>query len=146
MTLNDIRTIMNKEQIRANYLAQLKGSPSWLNSLPLKSEGNILNKRKFHDALSLLYRWQMKYLPSNCPCGNKFTIDHAMSCLKGGFIHQRHDEIRDFLAQATSDMCNDVMIEPKVFETTGEEFNRSANTQDEARLDFSSARGFWQRG
>ena len=37
------------------------------------------------------------------------------------------------------------MIEPKPLETTGEEFHRSANTQDEARLDFS-VRGFWQRG
>ena len=51
-----------------------------------------------------------------------------MSCLKGGFIHQRHDEMRDFLAQATSEVCNDVMIEPKLLETTGEEFHRSANT------------------
>ena len=144
IALNDIRTRMNKEQIRANDLAQMKGSSSWLNSLPLKSEGNVLNKREFHDALSLRYRWQMKYLPSSCTCGKKFYIDHAMSRLKGGFIHQRHDEMRDFLAQAT-EVCNDVMIEPKLLETTGEEFHRSASTHDEARLDFS-ARGFWQRG
>ena len=124
IALNDIRTRMNKEQIRANDLAQMKGSSSWLNSLPLKSEGNVLNKREFHDALSLRCHWQMKYLPSNCPCGKKFTIDHAMSCLKRGFIHQRHDEMRDFLAQATSEVCNDVMIEPKLLETTGEEFHR----------------------
>ena len=62
---------MYKEQIRENDLAQRKGSSSWLNSLPLKSEGNVLNKREFHDALSLQYRWQMKYLPSNCPYGKK---------------------------------------------------------------------------
>ena len=87
IALNDIRTRMNKEKIRANDLAQMKGSSSWLNSLPLKSEGNVLNKREFNDALSLRYRWQMKYLPSSCPCGKTFTIHHAMSCLKGGFIH-----------------------------------------------------------
>ena len=38
IALNYIRTRMNKEQIRANDLAKMKGSSSWLNSLPLKAK------------------------------------------------------------------------------------------------------------
>jgi hypothetical protein len=39
----------------------------------------------------------------------------------------------------------DVQIEPPLQPLTGEELRHTANTGDEARLDFT-ARGFWQRG
>ena len=73
------------------------------------------------------------------------THKQAMSCIKGGFIHQRHDEIRDNLSKLMSEICNDVEIEPHLLEPTGEVLRRCTNTQKEARLDFC-ARGFWQRG
>ena len=81
---------MDIGQVQANGLAQMKGGSSWLSSLPLESEGHDLNKREFCDALALRYRWNMKHLPSICVCGKKLSVDHFMSCLKGGFIHQRH--------------------------------------------------------
>ena len=42
-----------------------------------------------------------------CPCGKPFDVDHAMSCFKGGFIHQRHDQMRDMIAQLMSDIYKD---------------------------------------
>ena len=33
--------------------------------------------------------------PNKCVCGKAFSTVHAMSCLNGGFVHQRHDEVRD---------------------------------------------------
>ena len=89
---------MSPEQLRANDRAMLKGTSSWLTTLPLKSENYNLNKREFYDSLSLRYRWTLKYLPSVCPCGKRFDVDHAMSCMKGGFVHRRHDEVRDLFA------------------------------------------------
>ena len=143
--LQHLRQEMTKEQLRANELNTMKGASSWLTTLPLKSENFILNKREFRDAISLRYRWQLKYLPSICVCGKKFNVDHAMSCMKGGFIHQRHKDICELSATLLKDVCNDVEIEPPLQPLTGEYLQNSANTSEEARLDVS-ARGFWQRG
>ena len=67
-----------------------------------------------------------------------------MSCLKRGFIHRRHDQIRDLLAVAINDVAYDVSTEPALFPLTGEELSRSTNSSDEARVDIA-AMGFWQR-
>ena len=68
-----------------------------------------------------------------------------MSCLKGSFIHQRHDIIRDTLSKIFEEVCTDVSIEPPLLPITGEDLARNVNTADEARLDIA-ARCFWQRG
>ena len=83
--------------MRANDLEKMRVASSWLTTLPLKSQSLNLNKREFYDAFSLRYRWTPKYLPSTCPCGKKFDVDHAMSCMKGGFVHRRHDDVRFWL-------------------------------------------------
>ena len=68
-----------------------------------------------------------------------------MSCLKGGFIHQRHDIIRDTLAKFFSEVCTVVEIEPTLIPLTGEVLPKSTKSSDDARLDIA-ARSFWQRG
>ena len=66
--------------------------------------------------------------------------------MKGGFIHCRHDEIRNIFAEMLQQVCNDVAVEPPLMPLTGERLNlRSANIDDEARLDIR-ARSFWMRG
>jgi hypothetical protein len=142
--LQELRQRMTEEQIRANDIAQLKGSSIWLTALPLVEEGYVLSKREFFDAIYLRYRWQLKRLPSHCVCGKLFTVDHALSCLKGGFIHRRHDEIRDLLAATIDEVAYDVSIEPPLTPLSGEILPSSANTADDARVDIA-ARGFWQR-
>ena len=144
LLLQHLREKMTKEEIRANDLACMKGASSWLTTIPLKSENFCLNKREFHDAICLRYRWPLKYLPTDCACGKRFNVDHGMSCLKGGFIHQRHDEMRDLLATLMKEITNDVQIEPHLQQLTGENLPENSNKSNEARLDVS-ARGFWQR-
>ena len=69
-----------------------------------------------------------------------------MDCKKGGFVHARHDNLRNLEAALLSEVCKDVTIEPHLQLITGEEFDlRSANTDDEARLDVK-ARGFHRQG
>eukprot|EP00794_Sanderia_malayensis_P014696 gene14696-biopygen11793 len=143
--LNQLRERMTKEQLRANDLACMKGASSWLTTLPLSSENFVLNKREFYDAIHLRFRWPLKFLPSSCPCGKKFDVDHAMSCAKGGFVYQRHDETHDLFAHLMKEVYNDVKVEPHLQPITGESLPSSANVSLEARLDVS-ARGFWQRG
>ena len=68
-----------------------------------------------------------------------------MSCAKGGFMHARHDELRDVVEIFYPKLAMiDVAIEPHLTPVTGENLPRSSNTGDDARLDVS-ARGFWQR-
>ena len=66
-------------------LANEKGSSTWLIALPLSEHGFALHKRAFHDALALRYGWTPTEMPCTCACGNKFSVEHALSCAKGGF-------------------------------------------------------------
>ena len=68
-----------------------------------------------------------------------------MQCTTGGFIHKRHDGVKDIVAKMLDSVAYDVQIEPALQPLTGEVLPRSANSDDEGRLDIS-ARGFWQRG
>ena len=141
--LTEVRKSMTQEELRANDIAQKKGASSWLSALPLESEGYTLSKREFYDAIQLRYTWEMKRLPLKCVCNKEFSPDHAMQCLSGGFIHKRHDGIRDALAKIIDEVAYDVRIEPPLEPLTGEELPRNASREDEARLDIA-ARGFWQ--
>ena len=73
-----------------------------------------------------------------------FTVDHALSCLKGGFIHRRHHEVRDLLAAAIDEVTYDVSTEPALAPLSGETLLPSANSADDARVDIV-ARCFWQK-
>ena len=80
---------------------------------------------------------------ATCACGTNFTVEHALSCAKGGYPSIRHNEIRDFTANLMSEVCHNVAIEPHLQPITGEILSgASANTQDGARLDVA-ADGFW---
>jgi len=80
--------------------ARDKGASSWLNALPIEELDFQLNKEEFRDALRLRYNLKLENLPSMCPCGSSFTVSHALSCKKGGYIHERHDSVKDTLISA----------------------------------------------
>ena len=124
-------------------LASEKGASSWLTVLPIREFGFALHRRNFIDALHLRYGWLPKDLPLFCACGSKFTVDHALSCLKGGFIHGRHNEIRNFTASLLTETCNDVVIEPTLQPIDDKDsLPSSSNVRDDARLDIG-VNGFW---
>ena len=64
-----------------------------------------------------------------------------MVCNTGGFIIQRHSELRDLEADLLSMVCNDVKIEPQLQDVTGEQLSSGSNLAKEARLDVH-VRGF----
>ena len=79
-----------------------------------------------------------------CVCGDLFDADHALICMRGGYIIQRHNEIRDLEAEILQAVCTDVEVEPVLQEVTGEVLPRGANEAPDARPDIR-ARGFWAR-
>ena len=78
-------------------------------------------------------------LPSKCVCGEKYTVCHALSCKKGGFVAQRHDGVRNLLISLIGKVCTNVEVEPQLQLLDNERFNlRTAVTSPEARLDFKA--------
>ena len=124
-------------------LAQETGASNWLTTQPIQEHGFTLHKRAFYDAIALRYSWKPLSTPSNCACGIAFSIEHSLSCPKGGFPSLRHNEIRDLTANLLAEICSDVCIEPDLLPVEGDFLDaRSANNQDGARLDIA-ANGFW---
>ena len=95
-------------------LASEKGASGWLSVLPLADQGFTLNKGEFRDALALRYDDSIPDLPSICPCGESFSICHALNCHRGGFVIMWHDSIRNFEAAMLRKICKDVEIEPQL--------------------------------
>ena len=53
-------------------------------------------------------------MPSQCSCGQKYDVSHAMNCKRGDFIIMRHNNVRDFEANLLKTTLNDVEVEPKL--------------------------------
>ena len=123
-------------------MASEKGASSWLTALPLKSFGYLLNKQEFTDAVALRYNFNIKDSAKKCVCGELNTINHSLSCKKGGYVSLRHNSLRDTIAEIMQNSCRDVVIEPMLIPPTGEHLPRGTIMSNEARLDIS-ARSVW---
>ena len=142
--LKEVKNALPEQTKRAADLATEKGASSWLTVIPVKDVDFTLNKKEFKDAIHLRYDWQISDTPSTCACGDVFDVDHAMICRRGGFIIQRHNELRDLEAEMLKMVCNDVQIEPVLQEINGEVLTPGTNRAADARLDIH-VRGFWER-
>lgn len=91
-----------------------------------------LNKREFRDAVHLRYDWHIQDTPSTCICGDTFMVDHVMVCRQGGFIIQRHNELRDLEADMVNTVCHNVQVEPVLQEITREVLTRGMNQAPDA--------------
>ena len=106
---------------RAVELASEKGSSNWLTVIHKELDYN-LNKKESRDAIKLRYDREIRDTPTICACGVQFSVDHARVCQRGGFIIQRHNEIRELEAEMLRMVCNDVEVEPVLEELTRKTF------------------------
>ena len=114
-------------------------SDSCSNAISLREEG------AFRDALALRYGWQPNDLPAVCSCGKANSVQHALSCTKGGFPIYRHNDIRDLTASLMEEVSTSTEIEPALQPLTGEVLHgRTASVQDDSRIDIRS-KGFWNQ-
>ena len=116
-----------KTQRALDLAAEKASSVWWLTVLPLQDLGFNLNKREFRDSVKLRYYWPVEDIPSTRACGETFTIDQSMICKLGGFITQRHNELRDLEAEFLSMVCSDVEIEPVLQDISGDQLNRGSH-------------------
>ena len=93
---------------RAVELASVKGASNWLTTLPLNEYGFVLHKSAFRDALVLHYGWPPLRTPTHCACGASFSVDHVLSCPKGGLPSLRHNEIKDLTTTLLTEVCSQV--------------------------------------
>ena len=90
------------------------------------------------------YGWPPLRTPTLCACGASFSVDHVLSCPKGGLPSFRHNEIRDLTATLLTEVCSQVCTEPELQPVHNpDEFHLStSNTQEGACLDIAM-NGFW---
>jgi hypothetical protein len=80
-----------------------KETGQWLTVMPSAVNGTELSAQEFRDALLLRYSRSPGDLQSHCDgCGQTFGVRHALSCMKGGLVISRHNEIRDELSDLAS--------------------------------------------
>ena len=138
-----VQDILSEHMKRIVLLASEKGASTWLTSIPLKRYGFRLNKQQFWDAICMRYDLQLKDVPKFCQCGSSYSINHCLSCKKGGYVIIRHNAVRDTIAELLKETCKDVQVEPALMPVTGEELPAGTNTTDGARADVSAI-GLWQ--
>ena len=142
-TASQLKASFPPDLQRAMDLSQEEGASNWLTVLPVEEFGFSLHKGTFRDALALCYSWPLHNTPSRCSCGTNFTVEHSLSCPKGGYPSIRHNEIRDFTAYLMTEVCHNVAVEPHLQPLSGETMvNASSIKQNGARLDVA-ADGFW---
>ena len=89
------------------------------------------------------YDLSLKDVPHKCSCGADYSINHCLSCKRGGYVIIRHNAVRDTIAEVLSEVCKDVKTEPQLLPVTGEVLPAGSNTADNARADVSAV-GLWQ--
>ena len=125
------------------WMAEEKGTSSWLTSLPINEHGFSFHKGTFRDTLAIRYSWQPTEIPAEYFSGKAFSVQHALSCTKGGFPTPRHNKVRDLTASLLTEVCSNVAVEPGLQQLSGEELSgASANRDEGARMDVA-ADGFW---
>ena len=82
-------------------------------------KASVYTQGCFVDALCLHYGWTPAGAPIHCDCGANFSVEHVLSCSRGGFPSIRHNEIRDITADLLTVICHDVSVEPDLQPPTG---------------------------
>ena len=76
-----------------NRLHRATRNGAWLSAVPHFLNGTELSREEFRDNLRLRYGLMPQDIPATCDgCGKKFSIEHALSCPKGGLVLARHDD------------------------------------------------------
>jgi hypothetical protein len=135
----------------AKRLERMGKTWAWLSVVPSCFDGTELSREEFQDNHAICYGLRPRGLPEHRNgCNEPFTVAHGLTCKKGGFVGQWHDDVCKELAHLCSMALTPSQIssEPEIF--YGRKLNAAQRTEgevldDEARGDVG-AHGFWKRG
>ena len=128
--------------------ASVKRASGWLTALPLQKHGFACFPGCFGFTLWLVTSHFILYIlyseTALCACGSSFSVDHVLSCPKGGLPSLRHNDVRDLTASLLTEVCSQVIVEPELQPVSNpDEFSlATSNTQEGACLDVAM-NGFW---
>ena len=75
-----------------NRLHRATRNGAWLSALPHRINGSELSREKIWDNLCFRYGLMPQDVPATYKgCGKKFSVEHALSCPKGGLVLERHN-------------------------------------------------------
>ena len=99
-------------------LERLPWTGAWVSLIPNRLNGTLLSAEEWRDNARLRCGMRPNDLCSHCDgCGAGFTVEHGLSCKKGGLVGIRHDDARDeagaLAAMALTKMK--VSYEPTIF-------------------------------
>ena len=76
-----------------NLLHRATRNGAWLSAVPHRVNGTELSREEFWYNLRLRYGMMPQDIPATCNgCSKKFSIEHALSCPKGGLDLARLDD------------------------------------------------------
>jgi hypothetical protein len=135
----------------AKQLEWMGKTGAWLSAIPNCFEGMELSREEFQDNLAIRYGLRPRGLPKCWDgCNEPFLVEHRLSCKKGGFVGQWHDDVCEELAHLCLMASTPAWIssEPEIFYGRGlNAAQRNANEVlgDKAHGDVG-VHDFWKRG
>ena len=85
--------------------------------MPVESNHFDLSVQEFRDALAIRYHKPLLPLPPKCDgCGAPSSLDHFLTCRRGGLVVQRHNEIRDAIGDLLALVWGQIRRETVVIE------------------------------
>ena len=79
-----------------------------------------VTKYEFRHELRIRYTKQLQGMQSKCPCSQKYDLNSAMNCKRGGFADMRHDNVEDSEANLPKTIQNDAETEPALQQKNNE--------------------------
>ena len=133
----------------------------WLTVVPSRLNGTSISADEWRDNVRLRYNHLPLNMPQHCDgCNERMTVEHALSCKKGGLVHIRHDDVADEWRHlcGTALSFGRVEREPRIFSSVGRRAREVGDTAvdtpatgdrdgmqtTEERGD-AGVHGFWQR-
>ena len=83
-----------------NRLHRETRNGAWFSDVSHRLNGMELSQEEFQDNLCLRYGLIPQDIPATCDvCGKKFSVEHSLSCPKGGLVLARHDNaVKEWVA------------------------------------------------
>ena len=67
-----------------------------------------MSKAEFWDVVYLRYGLPLKQFPSHCDCSKFYTVQHVLSCKRGGFVTLRHNKSRENISEMLQEVTNEL--------------------------------------